>query len=160
MSTTMMVKLAVSAVAAIGSTVMTMQAQKASGSAAKALGERNQQIRLQEKEAGKAYDAAQRKIDQRLFARDHSNLENDLYTGADGFDDILMDDIFSFEADQLSKTYQTKVFGVSKVNQGTSAKFQGDALKQQADLAVVGTAIGGIGKVTEVAITAQKIKES
>jgi len=161
-STTMMVKLAISAAAATASTVMTMQAQKAAGRNAKALGDYNAQLRAQEKEANAAYDRARRKQDARIFRREHGTLESDLLsqgaTGS-GFDDIFLDDIFSFESDQLMKTYQTEVFGVSKTNQANIATFEGSALKQQADLAATGTAIGGVGKLTDIAITAQKIKE-
>jgi hypothetical protein len=160
-STTMMVKLAISAVATVASTVMTMQAQKAAGRNAKALGDYNAQLRAQEKEANAAYDRARRKQDARIFRREHGTLENELLAqgaSGSGFDDIFLDDIFSFESDQLMKTYQTEVFGVSKTNQANIATFEGSALKQQSDLAATGTAIGGIGKLTDIAITAEGMK--
>jgi len=161
MSTAMVVKLAISAVATVASTVMTMQAQKAAGRNAKALGDYNAQLRAQEKEANAAYDRARRKQDARIFRREHGTLESDLLSqGATGhgFDDIFLDDIFSFESDQLLKTYQTEVFGVSKTNQANIATFEGESLKQQSDLAATGTAIGGVGKLTDLAISAEGLR--
>ena len=157
----MIAKLVISAVATVASTVMTMQSQKAAGRNAKALADYNAKLREQEKEANAAYDRARRKQDARVFRREHGTLENELLAeGATGhgFDDIFLDDIFSFESDQLLASYQTEVFGVSKTNQANIATFEGESLKQQSDLAATGTAIGGVGKLTDLAISAEGLR--
>jgi hypothetical protein len=132
-------------VAGAAATAVSVYGQIEAGKNAVKLAGRNAEILEAEAQAARDARAAEAKFDrQHKFARFKLDQENEAgKTGTSGFEDIFIEDITTFETEQLFKDFNTEVFAYSKAANADVQRFEGAALKQQATIGAIGTGLAG-----------------
>ena len=130
------------------STAVSIHGQLQAGKGAKALAERNAQIREQEAKLSLQAREAEKKLDKKRFiVQSGANVAAAGDSGSAGFGDIFLADTAYFQESQLIRDFNAEVFAFGKNAQAGSDRFEGALAVSNSINSAIGTGFKGAAAI-------------